>query len=60
MASYQAAIAADLKPHKIDGTMAFMFETCQVIRPTRFASDTPLRQSDYDDCWTGFPKAVLP
>jgi hypothetical protein len=29
------AIAADLAPHKIDNTMAFMFETSQVLRPSR-------------------------
>jgi homogentisate 1,2-dioxygenase len=59
-ASYAKAVAVDLKPHKIDGTMAFMFETCQVIAPTRFASETPLLQSDYDGCWADFPKAILP
>jgi homogentisate 1,2-dioxygenase len=59
-ASYDAAIAADLKPHKIDHTMAFMFESRNVIRPTRFAIETPLVQSDYDDCWSDFKKAELP
>jgi homogentisate 1,2-dioxygenase len=37
VASYEKAVAADLKPHKITDTMAFMFESCQAIRPTRFA-----------------------
>jgi homogentisate 1,2-dioxygenase len=59
-ASYDKAIAADLKPHKIEGTMAFMFESRWVIRPTRWASETPLCQLDYDDCWAGFNKAKLP
>ncbi|NIJ09182.1 homogentisate 1,2-dioxygenase [Sphingomonas vulcanisoli] len=59
-ASYEQAIAADLKPHKIEDTMAFMFESSRVIRPTRWATETPLAQLDYDDCWAGFTKARLP
>jgi homogentisate 1,2-dioxygenase len=59
-ASYEKAIVADLKPHKIEGTMAFMFESRWVIRPTRWAAETPLCQLDYDDCWAGFDKAKLP
>jgi homogentisate 1,2-dioxygenase len=59
-ASYEKAVAADLSPQRIDGTMAFMFESRGVIRPTRFATETPLAQLDYDDAWTGFPKARLP
>jgi len=59
-ASYDAAVAADLKPHKIDATMAFMFESRSVLRPTRFALESPLAQLDYDDCWSGFTKAQLP
>jgi homogentisate 1,2-dioxygenase len=59
-ASYEKAVAADLKPHKIEGTMAFMFESRWVIRPTRWAAETPLCQLDYDNCWAGFDKAKLP
>ncbi|TWB23638.1 homogentisate 1,2-dioxygenase [Nitrospirillum amazonense] len=58
--SYERAVAVDLKPHKIENTMAFMFESRWVIRPTRFATETPLMQLDYDDCWAGFTKAELP
>lgn len=58
--SYETAIAADLKPHRIENTMAFMFESRNVIRPTRFAVETPLAQPDYDDCWAGFRKAEVP
>ena len=59
-ASYEEAIAADLQPRKIEATMAFMFESRAVLRPTRFALDTPLMQFDYDDVWSGFAKAELP
>ncbi|HEX7875505.1 MAG TPA: homogentisate 1,2-dioxygenase [Sphingobium sp.] len=59
-ATYEAAVAADLKPRKIDQGMAFMFESRFVLHPTRFAVETPRRQSDYDACWAGFAKARLP
>ncbi|HUD30647.1 MAG TPA: homogentisate 1,2-dioxygenase [Novosphingobium sp.] len=59
-ASYEAAIAAPLAPHRIENTMAFMFESRFPFRTTRFAQETPLCQLDYDDCWTGFRKAQLP
>lgn len=58
--STENAMAADLKPHKIDGTMAFMFESCYAIKPTQWALDTDLLQHDYDDCWKDFARAKLP
>jgi len=59
-ASYESAVAAELQPHKIEATMAFMFESRSVLRPTRFALESPTAQLDYDDCWSGFTKAELP
>ncbi len=59
-ASYDKAVAADLTPHRIENTMAFMFETRHVVRPTRWASETPTVQLDYNDVWSGFAKARLP
>ena len=59
-ASYAKAVAAELAPHRIDNTMAFMIETRHVFRPTRWATETPLMQLDYDDVWSGFEKARLP
>ena len=56
--SWRKASEAELKPAKIDGTMAFMVETCWPYRPTRFALDRA--QPDYDRSWQGFPKAKLP
>jgi homogentisate 1,2-dioxygenase len=58
VASWKGASEADLKPHKIDGTMAFMVESCWAYRPTKFALESA--QTDYDAVWGGFPKAVLP
>ncbi|MBW3618147.1 MAG: homogentisate 1,2-dioxygenase [Proteobacteria bacterium] len=59
-ASYQNAVDAELKPHKLENTLAFMFETRWPIRPTRFALETPAMQLDYDDVWANFDKARLP
>jgi homogentisate 1,2-dioxygenase len=59
-AAYEKASTAELKPVKIDGTMAFMFETRHVVRTTEWATSSPTMQLDYDDVWTGFPKARLP
>jgi homogentisate 1,2-dioxygenase len=55
-ATTTAAIAADLKPHKIDNTMAFMFETSRVLRPSQYALECPQLQNDYDACWAGMAK----
>ena len=56
--SWKKASAADLKPAKIENTLAFMVETCWPYRPTQFALDRS--QPDYDSAWAGFPKAKLP
>ena len=40
-------------PLHIVDTMAFMFETRVLIRPTRFAMESPQRQRDYAQCWQG-------
>jgi homogentisate 1,2-dioxygenase len=60
VASWKAASEAPLKPHKIEGTMAFMVESCWPFRPTAFALEADALQRDYDSAWGGFPKAVLP
>ena len=59
-ASYGGAIQAELKPHKIADTLAFMFESRWVIRPTDFAMETPTMQLDYDEVWSGFDKGRVP
>jgi len=56
-ASYEKAVAADLAPHKLEDTMAFMFETRHVVRLSEFAATT--MQLDYDAVWGGFAKAEL-
>ena len=54
--TWRKASAAELTPHKIEDTMAFMFEARRPYRPTRHALDTQALQSGYDSSWRGFPK----
>ncbi len=60
VASWETASNADLKPHKIDGTMAFMVESRWVFQPTEVALQSAVLDADYDAVWRGFPKAQLP
>ncbi len=60
VASWRGASEAELKPHKIDNTMAFMIESRWVFRPTAFALASGGLDPDYDSVWQGFPKAQLP
>ena len=60
-ATFEKASRADLsKPDVIVDTMAFMFETRAVIRPTAQAMDAPERQRDYQDCWRGLARHFQP
>jgi homogentisate 1,2-dioxygenase len=53
-ATFERASDAELQPLKVKDTLAFMFETRLVIRPTRFAMESEALQRDYDRCWAGF------
>jgi len=56
-ATFEKASSADLsKPDYIDGTMAFMFETALVIKPTVQALAASNLQRDYAQCWQGLKK----
>jgi homogentisate 1,2-dioxygenase len=57
--SYARAVETNLQPHKIENTLAFMFESRWVIRPTRFAMESDLLQRDYDAAWSGFTPAKV-
>ena len=53
-ATFEKAVSADTsRPQHITETMAFMFETRTMIRPTRFAVESPQLQRDYAQCWQG-------
>ncbi len=59
-ATFEKASAADLsKPDVIAGTMAFMFETRGVLRPTAQAMEAAHRQRDYQQCWAGLKKQFV-
>ena len=60
-ATFEKASSADLsRPDVIRDTMAFMFESRAVIRPTAQAIDAAHRQRDYQACWAGLQKHFLP
>jgi homogentisate 1,2-dioxygenase len=56
-ASYGKAVSAKLEPHRLDNTLAFMFETRLVLEPTALALASPGLQTDYDAVWSGFDKS---
>jgi homogentisate 1,2-dioxygenase len=59
--SFARAIAADTtKADYVRDTMAFMFETRDPIALTRFALESPQRQTDYPRCWDGLEKRFTP
>ena len=56
-ATFDKASSADTRqPHKVGDTMAFMFETRNVLVPTAQALASPQLQGDYQQCWAGITK----
>ena len=51
--AFQRASEAKLAPHYQGNTLAFMFESCMVYRPTKLALETPSLQKNYLGCWQG-------
>ena len=56
LATFEKASSAKLEPRKIDNTLAFMWESRYVFRPTRFALSARELQKDYARVWDGFKK----
>ena len=54
--TFERASNAQLEPHKVKDTMAFMFETRYALRPTRHAIEAPELQQNYFQCWQGLQK----
>lgn len=54
--AFEKASNAELKPQKLSGTMAFMFESRYIIRPTRFAMETSSLQPEYFEVWQKLEK----
>lgn len=60
-ATFETASRIDTgRPQQLTDTMAFMFETRTVIRPTRFALESPELQQDYAACWQGLKSHFAP
>ena len=56
-ATFDKASNADVtQADFISNTMAFMFESRAVLRPTAQAMQSPERQRDYAKCWAGLAK----
>ena len=54
--TWERATKAELKPHKIEDTMAFMFESRYAMRLTRYAMESAELQHDYFEGWQGLKK----
>lgn len=55
-ATFEKASNVDLKPQRLDNTLAFMFESSLIYNPTEFAMTGGILQTDYIDCWSGLPR----
>ncbi|MEP7299296.1 MAG: homogentisate 1,2-dioxygenase [Burkholderiales bacterium] len=58
--SFERASGADLKPQKLDNTLAFMFESRYCFVPTDFALKSPQLDARYADCWAGLKDRFNP
>jgi homogentisate 1,2-dioxygenase len=54
--TFAKASRADLQPLKIDDTLAFMFESRSVFKPTKAALKAKGLQTDYYQCWQNLTK----
>jgi homogentisate 1,2-dioxygenase len=54
--AFEKASNADLKPQKLEGTMAFMFESRYIIRPTKFGMECAELQKNYFEVWQRLKK----
>ncbi len=58
--AFERASSADLKPQKLEHTLAFMFESRLRFIPTMFALNSPQRDARYSDCWAGLQDRFQP
>ena len=49
--AFDMASSAALAPHKLDNTLAFMFESRWAFRPTEFALNGGALDTRYSECW---------
>ena len=60
VATFDKASHAELTPQRIGDTLAFMFESRHVFRPTRQALEASNLQPNYDSVWQGFENRFKP
>jgi homogentisate 1,2-dioxygenase len=58
--AFDKASSGELKPQKLENTLAFMFETRYPQMVTEFAAGLQELQSDYAECWAGLEKHFDP
>lgn len=58
--TFNKASTVDLQPVYMDNTLAVMFESSLVYKPTRFAVTSELLQQDYHSCWKDLPVNFKP
>ncbi|WP_395702602.1 homogentisate 1,2-dioxygenase [Aquabacterium sp.] len=58
--AFDKASSVDLKPHKLDNTLAFMFESRYRFLPTAYAMTGGALDTDYADCWAGLKDRFQP
>ncbi len=49
--TFNKATSVDLKPQRLDNTLAIMFESSLIYAPTKFAMQSGLLQENYLACW---------
>ncbi len=57
--AFEKASNAELAPMKLSGTLAFMFESRYIIRPTKFAMETSQLQHEYFEVWQRLKKNFI-
>ncbi|MGC3985814.1 MAG: homogentisate 1,2-dioxygenase [Pseudorhodoferax sp.] len=58
--AFEKASSVDLKPQKLDNTLAFMFESRYRFIPTAWALNSAPLDHDYADCWAGLKDHFKP
>lgn len=51
--AFTKASNAELAPHKLDNTLAFMLESRYVLQPTQYAMTSDKLDKNYFNCWKG-------
>ena len=58
--AFEKASTAPLQPHKLDNTLAFMFESRWRFQPTPYALNGGALDAAYAECWSGLADRFAP